>query len=617
MHTGKTLGLLDVFAIAAGAMISSGLFVLPGIAFSIAGPAMITSYLVAGLLVVPAIFSKAELATAMPKTGGTYFYIERSMGALPGTLAGLAHWLSISLKSAFALVGIGAFVSVFYPSIGVIEIKCIAVVCCLMFAGLNLFSVKGTGRAQSALVAGLLLILCLYVLSGIGKVDPVRLTPYNPHGTRAILATAGMVFVSYGGLTKIASVGEEIRNPARTIPLGMFSAFVVVNALYLLVIFVTVGVVPAESLSGSLMPISLGARITEGRIGLVLTSIAALMAFITTANAGILSASRSPMAMSRDGLLPASLQKTSRRFGTPHISIAVTAGFMIVVILALSVENLVKVASVMMIMLFVLVNVAVIIMRQSNIPNYRPTFRTPLYPWPQVIGIVAYCFLIIEMGAVPLILTGVFAVAAMLWYLIYVHRRIDRESALVYMVKTIASRHIRRTGLEEELKQIALERDGVVQDRFDDLIQNSTILDIDESIAATELFERAAETLAPRLQMNEADVYDLFLAREKESTTVVKPGLAIPHIVVKGEDRFDVLLVRCRKGIVFSELNPAVKTAFILIGSENERNFHLRALMAIAHIVEEPGFEDRWLSARNMEQLRDVVLLSARKRDDQ
>ena len=104
----KDLGLVDVFAIAAGAMISSGLFVLPGIAFQKAGPAMILSYVLAGLLVIPAMLSKAELATAMPKAGGSYFFVERSLGPLLGTVAGLLSWFSLALKAAFALVGIGA-----------------------------------------------------------------------------------------------------------------------------------------------------------------------------------------------------------------------------------------------------------------------------------------------------------------------------------------------------------------------------------------------------------------------------------------------------------------------------------------------------------------------------
>ncbi len=119
----RKLGGLDIFCIAAGAMISSGLFILPGIAFAKIGPAIIFAYILAGIAVLPAMFAKAELATAMPKAGGSYFFIERSMGGWAGTMGGIASWFSLSLKSAFALVGIGAFVTLINPPIREKEIK--------------------------------------------------------------------------------------------------------------------------------------------------------------------------------------------------------------------------------------------------------------------------------------------------------------------------------------------------------------------------------------------------------------------------------------------------------------------------------------------------------------
>jgi len=350
------------------------------------------------------------------------------------------------------------------------------------------------------------------------------------------------------------------------------------------------------------------------REGEILMGLAAVFAFITTANSGILSASRSPMAMSRDGLLPGFLCSVSRKFETPHASIVITSGFIIVVIGFLSVEELVKTASTMMLVLFVLVNISIVIMRYSRIPNYRPKFRAPLFPWLQICGVVAYGFLIFEMGATAQSLTVCFALLAALWYLVYVRRRIERESAFVYLVKSITSNEIKRSGLEDELMEIALERDGVVLDRFDRLVKKCEVLDLKGPLRAKDLFMRVAEVLAPRLNMPKEHLFELFLSRERESSTVVQPGLAIPHIVVDGEGLFDIVLVRCKEGIIFSELNPPVKTAFILVGSRDERNYHLRALMIIAHIVEEPGFQERWLAARGEEQLRDVILLSGRKR---
>ena len=111
----RELGLLDIFCIASGAMISSGLFVLPGLAFAKAGPAVLIAYAFASLFVIPPMLSKAELATAMPKAGGTYFFIDRSMGPMMGTVGGFAAWFSLAFKSAFALVGIGVFAVLLNP----------------------------------------------------------------------------------------------------------------------------------------------------------------------------------------------------------------------------------------------------------------------------------------------------------------------------------------------------------------------------------------------------------------------------------------------------------------------------------------------------------------------
>lgn len=611
----KQLGLISVFSIAAGAMISSGLFILPGLAFAKAGPSVVISYLLAGLLVIPSILSNAELATAMPKAGGSYFFIERSLGPLMGTFAGLANWLAITLKTVFAMVGIGALAVVLFPSGGDLTVKLVSAGICLFFLLVNLFSVRGTGRLQSGFVIVLIAILVAFMVKAVPFVELQRFSPFLPFGVKSMFAVAGMVFISFGGLTKVIDVSEEVRNSSRNVPLGMFIAFFVVNTLHVLVIFAMIGVLQPEVLTGSLAPIEFAAKAVAGTAGEILVGIGAFIAFATTANSGLLSASRTPMAMSRDGLVPQFLSQSSRKFHTPHFSLMLTAGFILFVIFTLSIENLVKTASTIMIVMFILTNISVVIMRHSGIQTYRPTFKAPFTPWMQIGTIVIYLFLIFEMGYVPLILTGVFAIIAMVWYLFYVQKRIDRQSAIVYLVKTIVSKHIQRTGLEEELKQLALQRDRIVADRFDELVRDCVILDINEKISATDLFHKASQTLSKKLNIDSNKLYELFIQRERESTTVIKPGLAIPHIVVEGQKIFEILLVRCREGAIFSELQEPVKTAFVLIGSSDERNYHLRVLMSIAHIVSEAEFESRWFAAKNVEQLRDIVHLSGRKRD--
>ncbi len=616
----KQLGLPDVFGVAAGAMISSGLFVLPAIAYTKAGPAVILSYFFASILIIPSVLSKAELCTAMPRAGGTYFFIERSLGPVFGLFSGFAGWFSLALKSAFAVVGMAVLIEVvlqqvFGAQVSDWHLKLAGVACCLAFTGLNVVSVKNTSRFQALLVGTLLAVLAFFVISGAGSVEAARYKGFLDKGWLPVFATAGLVFVSFGGLTKVASIAEEVKNPARNLPLGMILAWSIVSLFYIGVLTVAVGLVDGAELAGSLMPISTAAGKFAGSAGFVLLSIAAVAAFITTANGGILAASRSPMAMSRDQLLPPVLARVNKRFKTPHVSILLTGGFMIAAIIFLDIEALVKTASTLMIILFILVNASVIVMRESRIQSYRPRFKSPLYPYIHIFAIVAYGALIVDMGRIPLVTTAGFVGLSAAWYWLYVRRRVSRASAVMHIVERVADRELQTVTLENELRDILLERDDVIEDRFDKLIRECQILDIEGRKDAEEVFREVSAILAERLESNEYVLFEKFLHRESEGGTVVQPGFAIPHIVVEGQNKFDVLLIRARDGIKFRGVPEPVRIMFVLLGSRDERNYHLRALMAIAQIAQQKDFEQQWLAARDTEAIRNLILLSTRKRD--
>ena len=615
MELKKELNLIDVFCIATGAMISSGLFVLPGLIYAKVGPVVILVYILAGILALPALFSKAELTTAMPKSGGSYFFIERSMGSTAGTIGGFASWFSLSLKSAFALVGIGVFATLINPNITEWQIKLIAVGFCVFFTILNLMSVKLTGKFQIVFVIGLIVLISLYIFGGSLSLDVHRYTPFMPYGRRALFAATGIVFISFGGLTKVASIAEEVRNPVKNIPYGMIMAFCVVLLLYGLTIFVTVGLLDGHELSHSLTPLSTGGYKILGKSGSIIMALAAILAFVSTANAGILSASRFPLAMSRDQLLPDFFAKINKQFNTPHFSILFTGFFMVVVILFLNFENLIKVASTMKIILFLFVIIACIIMRESRILNYKPAFFSPLYPWIHIFGIISYGFLIFEMGNVTLITTGGFIFASIIWHKIYVQSRAVRKSALINIVERITAKEIDGDSLASELREILKVRDKIVEDKFDKLVKECEILDIDKQISSTDFFTILSKKLSERLNIDTNQLLDMFIAREKESTTVIRPGLAIPHIIIEGEHQFELVIARCEAGINFTDTMTPVYTVFALIGSRDERNFHLRTLSAIAQITQDVNFDKEWLRAKTIEELRDIILLAKRRRE--
>lgn len=612
----KDLGLMGVFCVASGAMISSGLFILPSLAFVKAGPGLLLSYLLAALLVLPAMLSQAELATAMPKAGGTYFYIDRTFGPAFGSMAGIASWFSISLKSAFALVGIGEFATLVFPDVSVLTIKLIAAAFCAFFVLLNIKGVSHAAKFQITMVLGIIAALILYVVFGLPHVDITHFKPMVPNGAISIIATAGFVFISYGGLTKVASVAEEVHDPGRNIPMGMALSLGVVTLLYAVVIFVTVGVLDSKVLAETLTPLSTGAEVIMGQPGLIVLTAAAMLAFITTANAGILAASRDPMAMSRDGLLPSFFAKISKRFQTPHYAILFTGAFMMATILLLNLENLVKLASTLMILLFIFVNLSVIIMREARIPNYKPRFKSPLYPWVQIAGIISCFFLIVEMGVVPLFIVTLFLTCSFIWYWVYARKTVARESALIRFIKRIANRALPYENMGVELKEILRKRDEIVEDRFDRLVGSCLILDIPEQISAEQCFEKMSYPLSDILKIEPHIIEGMLIARERESSTALTPGLAIPHIVIEGSGVFELVLVRGREGVIFPDNPQPVHALFALIGSPDERNFHLRALMAIAQLAESRNFMNRWMDAKSAEELRDVILLGKRHRHE-
>lgn len=611
----KELGFLEVFSIASGAMISSGLFVLPAIIYAKAGPSIILGYFFASLLIIPAMFAKTELATAMPKAGGTYFFIHRSFGPLFGTFAGLANWFSISLKSAFALVGIGIFLE---PLIGIYSqdiIKIIAVTFTIFFTILNILSVKESGKFQFILVFFLLGILILYSILGFEHIKLNNFIPFKTGGYKAIYTVTGMIFISYGGLTKITSIAEEIKNPGKNLPKGMFLAFFVVSLLYIIVIVVTIGILDKNTIISTLTPISEGARAFSGNIGYILMTIAGLLAFLTTANAGLLSASRTPMAMSKDNLLPSIFTKISTKFKTPYLSILFTSLFMIIIIIFLDVESLVKVASTMMLILFVFVNVSIILMRESKIVSYKPVYKAPLYPYLYIAGTIIYIALIIEMGKIPLIITAVFLISSFVWYLIYSKSRNTKESALIHIVERITSKEIKSDNLTNELRNILNERDNIIEDRFDKIIKNADIFDIQETISIDELFKIISSSFAKKFNLSENDILKLLYERENDSTTAIHEGLAIPHIIIPGNNKFDIVLLRSKKGIYFPNAKRNVNIVFALAGTKDERNFHLQALMAIAQIFQNKDFIKNWLKAETKEDLRNIILIAERLRE--
>ncbi len=610
----KALKLPEIFSIATGAMISSGIFILPGLAFAMTGPSEFVSYFIAGLLAFAGVLSVSELATAMPKAGGDYFFINRSLGASVGTISGLLSWFALSLKSAFGIIGIISVAKLFLD-LNTSSWALIGILITLFFVALNVSGVKEAGKFQVALVVTLISIMLIYIIGGINSIQIQHFEPFTYNGGKGVLITAGFVFVSYGGLIKVASMSEEITNPKRNIPLGLISSLVVTIILYTGMLIVTVGIEDSKVLSdpNNLTPIANAAKLFLGNFGFYMILLASMLAFITTANAGIMSASRYPLAMSRDNLMPKILGFVSPELGTPLASLLITGTFITLAIL-LPLDILIKAASTVVIMNYILSNLSVIILRESKIQNYRPSFKAPLYPWTQIFAIFAFILLIFDMGLYPILISFSLILIGFFVYLLYGRKKEHSEYAFLHLIERVMNKKLTSYNLEGELKSILYERDDIIKDKFDKLVEKAKLIDLEDKISLDELFSLIAEILESSMRITKTEILRKLHDREMQASTALTPFVAIPHLIVEREDSFEIIIIRARQGVEFSADQTQVKAIFVLAGSMSERNIHLKSLSAIAQIVQSKDFEKKWVNANFKKNLKDIILLGDRRR---
>ena len=608
----KQLGLGSVYSIATGATLSAGLFLLPGLAAQQAGPAVVLCYLLAAVPLIPAMLCIVELSTAMPRAGGSYYFLERSLGPLLGTVGGFGTWLAIALKTSFALVGLAATISLLFDPHPWL-LKSLAVGFALLFAGLNAMGARHSGGLQKILVIGLLSILTAFLCVGLPEVQMAHFDGFLDAGHESILATAGLVYISYVGVTNVASVSEEVSNPERNLPRGIFLSLITALLVYGLATAVMVGVMPAAQLAGNMTPMSTAAEIIGGRTGMIVVSAGAVLALFSVANAGIMAASRYPLAMGRDDLVPPALSRLDKN-GTPLVSIAVTVGLIILVIIFLDPIKIAKLASAFQLMMFALLCAAVIIMRESGLASYDPGYRTPLYPWIPIFGILSPFFLIFQMGWLPTAFSLGLIGTGVAWFHFYGADRVERTGAIYHVFERLGrSRH---HALDAELRTILKEKGLRDEDPFEEVVLEAQVIEVETVPDFDELIEQVAQVLATRTGHPEVLFQEGFREGTKMGATPVAKGVALPHMYLPDLDQPLLVLVRSitdfqiLAGDIFGkrQLTDAVHAAFFLVSPKGDPSRHLRMLAQLANRIDRDDFDTSWRSAPNEMALREVFL---------
>ena len=624
----KELTLLDVYVIGTGSMLSAGFFLLPGIAASKTGTSVVLAYLLASLLAIPALLSKAELATAMPRAGGVYYFLDRSLGPIVGTVGGLGTWLVLVLKSAFALIGMGYYVALFvrFPA------DSVALALTVLFVVLNLLGAKESSGLLRVLVILVLGFLSLLVLQGVvaltggpgaeafhGNPEPFFTGEGVPG--KGLVFTIGLVFISFAGPIKVASISEEVQDPDRNLPLGMFLALLTAAAVYVVGVWLMTAVIPTEAFHVDRTPVaSAGERLfawLPGPVALSLVLIPAIAGLAAAGNAGILSASRYPLAMGRDRLIPDAFGRIGRT-GSPTLALLATGALMALVILTLDVEQVAKLGSTFLLLIFSLVNLAVIVMRESRIEAYDPGFRSPGYPWVQLVGLLAPALLIAVMGLMPIVFTVGLVGLCLAWYFKYARDRVVRSGALLHWFERLGQG--RFEGLDPELRGILKEKGVRAEDAFDEVVARAFTLELAEGETFERATQRAAARLAQRLPASAGHLAEGFLHGTQTGATPVSHGTALPHLRVPGAMAPEMVLARSLTGLTVEigdqftdeRHGTLIHAIFFLVSPEENPGQHLRLLAGVAGRADDDDFMDAWLAAEDPTDFREAVLRDER-----
>ncbi|MBN1317871.1 MAG: amino acid permease [Anaerolineales bacterium] len=436
----RTLGYFDASMIGIGAMIGAGIFVLTGVAIGEAGPAGLLAFALNGVVTLLTAFAYAELASTIPEAGGGYAFVKRVFPGILGFISGWMLWFAYTVACALYAVGFGGYfmelLHSYFPAIsqsfvGLVghggAISLVTLVICAFFISLNVIGANVTGKAENIITMGKILVLGVFVVFGMIAIskNPSLLkdnfTPFLPKGMGGVMVAMGLTFIAFEGYDLIATVSEEIKDPTKNIPKATFTSLGVAVIIYLFIILISIGAVDVSSFTEILnkTPAELdvpGARILDPSnpqintvwevlgiyketgivraaesfmpaFGVLIIVFGGLLSTMSALNATVMASSRVAFSMGRERMLPEILAKIHPVRRTPHIAVLVTGFILATMAVGLPVEVVGSAASVLFLLSFALVNLSLILIRRRE-PDLQRGYKTPLFPWVPIAGII-------------------------------------------------------------------------------------------------------------------------------------------------------------------------------------------------------------------------------------
>jgi basic amino acid/polyamine antiporter, APA family len=404
----RAIGLFDLTALGLGAVIGTGIFVILGEAIGDSGPAIVLSFVLAAVTCAFSALSYSELASSIPVSGSAYTYAYATLGELLAWIIGWDLILEYGVSVAAVAVGWGQYLNSLLDTLfgwqlpdalsqppgegGIVNIPAAFLV--LAITGVLILGVRESTRANSVMVVLKIVVLLLFIGLAFTAFNADNLTPFMPNGVSGVTTAAAVIFFAYIGFDAVSTSGEEVKRPARDLPLAIIGSLVIATVLYCVVAVAALGAYPWQKLNGVEAP--LATVLSDGvgtSWGSGLISVGALIAITSVVLTILYGQTRIMYSMSRDGLVPQAFSRVSRR-QTPAMATAIFGILIAVLAATVPLEIIFELVNIGTLFAFVIVNIGVIVLRRTR-PDLERGFRVPGVPVVPIIGALL-CFYLMK-----------------------------------------------------------------------------------------------------------------------------------------------------------------------------------------------------------------------------
>lgn len=400
----KVLGPTDLVLMGIGAIVGTGIFVLTGTGAVTAGPALTISFVVAALACCFAALCYAEFASTVPVAGSIYTYSYATLGELVAWMIGWDLLLEYGLATSTVAVGWSGYFQSLMSGFGLALPDALsaapgaregvetlfnlpAFLIMMVLTGMLSLGMRESARANNVMVVIKIAVVLLFIAVGVGHVKPDNWQPFMPFGAGSVMSAAALVFFAFIGFDAVTSAAEEVKNPARDLPIGIIGSLVVCAILYVVVAAIMTGIVPYMDFKGVDHPVSLALQVAGENWVAGFVDLAAILGMSTVILVMAYGQTRILFAMSRDGLLPGKLSTVHPKYGTPFFATWLV-GIIFGLIAALVPLNvLAELVNIGTLAAFTLVSVAVIVLRKKR-PDLPRAFRCPAVPLVPILAIL-------------------------------------------------------------------------------------------------------------------------------------------------------------------------------------------------------------------------------------